>query len=408
MTTIPTSPVATDTLPKLIAAELDELIAIRHDLHAHPELSYDEHRTSGIVTRELKNAGVDFKDGLAGGTGVLGHLPAPGGNDKAIGLRADMDALPITEETGLPYASTHPGIMHACGHDGHTTMLIGAARVLAKLAKDNPLPRPVTFCFQPAEEGGAGGKRMVEDGCLKGTVIGPPVEMMFGLHCWPLLRLNAVMTRTGPMLAAADMIEIKLRGKGSHAAMPQHGYDPILAGSNLVSALQQIASRNIDPLDSIVVSITQFHGGTTHNIIPETVELMGTVRTLLPETQELAIRRINEIATHIAAAHGCEAEVYYQIGYPVTNNHADAVKIFNDTARNALGESRVDHMELPVMGGEDFSFYCNEVPSCFFALGMIPEGEDTMVQVHHPKFNFNDDAIATGVEMFCRLALRTS
>ncbi len=249
---------------------------------------------------------------------------------------------------------------------------------------------------------------MVEDGCLTGSVIGPPVEMMFGLHCWPLLRLNAVMTRTGPMLAAADMIEIKLRGKGAHAAMPQHGYDPILAGSNLVSALQQVASRNVDPLDSIVVSITQFHGGTTHNIIPETVELMGTVRTLLPETQELAIRRINEIATHIAAAHGCEAEVDYQVGYPVTNNHADAVKIFNDTARHALGDSRVDHMDLPVMGGEDFSFYCNEVPSCFFALGMMPEGEDSMVQVHHPKFNFNDDAIATGVEMFCRLALRTS
>ena len=408
MTTAPTSPVTTDSLTDLIAAELDDLIAIRHDLHAHPEMGYNEHRTSGVVTRELKNAGVDFKDGLAGGTGVLGHLPSPGNEAKAIGLRADMDALPITEETSLPYASTNPGVMHACGHDGHTTMLIGAARVLAKLAKDNPLPRPVTFCFQPAEEGGAGGKRMVEDGCLTGSIIGPPVEMMFGLHCWPLLRLNAVMTRTGPMLAAADMIEIKLRGKGSHAAMPQHGHDPILAGSNLVSALQQIASRNIDPLDSIVVSITQFHGGTTHNIIPETVELMGTVRTLLPETQELAIRRINEIATHIAAAHGCKAEVDYQIGYPVTNNHADAVKIFNDTARHALGESRVDHMELPVMGGEDFSFYCNEVPSCFFALGIIPEGEDSMVQVHHPKFNFNDDAIATGVEMFCRLALRTS
>ena len=408
MTTIPTSPITIDSLPDLIAVELDDLIAIRHDIHAHPEMGYNEHRTSGIVARELKNAGVDFKDGLAGGTGVLGHLPAPGSNEKAIGLRADMDALPITEETGLPYASTHPGVMHACGHDGHTTMLIGAARVLAKLSNESPLPRPVTFCFQPAEEGGAGGNRMVEDGCLRGTVIGPPVEMMFGLHCWPLLRLNAVMTRTGPMLAAADMIEIKLRGKGAHAAMPQHGHDPILAGSNLVSALQQIASRNVDPLDSIVVSITQFHGGTTHNIIPETVELMGTVRTLLPETQELAIRRINEIATHIAAAHGCEAEVDYQIGYPVTNNHADAVKIFNDTARNALGESRVDHMELPVMGGEDFSFYCNEVPSCFFALGMIPEGKDTMVQVHHPKFNFNDDAIATGVEMFCRLALRTS
>ncbi|MCZ6834780.1 MAG: amidohydrolase, partial [Planctomycetota bacterium] len=194
MTTIPTSPIGTDTLRQLINAELPELLAIRHDLHAHPELAFDEHRTSGVVKRELESIGIEFVGDLAKGTGVLGHLP--GQSDKAIGLRADMDALPITEETGVEYTSTHPGVMHACGHDGHTTMLIGAARVLAKIATSGGgLPRPVTFCFQPAEEGGGGGRHMVEDGCMDGSLIGSPIEMMFGQHCWPMLRLGAVMTR---------------------------------------------------------------------------------------------------------------------------------------------------------------------------------------------------------------------
>jgi hippurate hydrolase len=325
---------------------------------------------------------------------------------RIIGLRADMDALPIVEATGLPYASTTEGRMHACGHDGHTTILIGAARVLAALAGEMKLPRPVTFCFQPAEEGGAGGKRMVEDGCLTGKVIGPPIGEMFGLHGWPQLPLGLVGTRPGPLLAAADMFEITLRGDGCHAAFPHVGRDPIVAASSLVSALQTIPSRNADPLDAVVVSVTQVHSGFAHNVIPDSAVIGGTVRTLKAETQQMAIRRMREIAEGVAAAHGCSAALDYQVGYPVTLNDETAVATFNDVARSAIGGNRVIEVPQPFMGGEDFSFYCHEVPACFFILGLRPEGVDAMPDLHQPTFNFNDDAIATGVELFCRLALR--
>ncbi len=391
----------------IIQQHLPELIAIRHDLHAHPELMYEEHRTSEVVQRELKNAGIEFRAGLAGGTGVLAHIPGEAnGKQKAVGLRADMDALPIEEETGAVYASTTPGTMHACGHDGHTTMLIGAARVLAQLAKESALPRPVTFVFQPAEEGGAGGEKMVQEGCLSGSVLGPPVENMFGLHGWPQIPLGIVATRPGPMLAAADKFEITVRGVGSHAAYPQISADPILAGSAIVQSVQQIASRNVGPLDSIVVSVTQFHAGTTHNIIPGTAFIAGTVRTLHAETKELAKTRLHDIATNIAQAHGCDADVQYSDGYPVTRNDPEAVEIFNTVAREGLGADQVQPMEQPVMGGEDFSYYCQAVPSCFFALGLIPTGQTTMPSLHQPNFDFNDDALPIGIELFCRLAIR--
>lgn len=395
---------ATETkLKDIIRGEMDDLIAIRHDLHAHPELLYQETRTSEVVQRELKNAGIDFIPGMAGGTGVLGHLPGQG--ETAVGLRADMDALPIEEETGVPYASTTPGVMHACGHDGHTTILIGAARVLAKIAKDQPLPRPVSFVFQPAEEGGGGGRRMVEDGCLTGERLGTPVGTMFGLHGWPALPLNQVGTRRGPLLAAADSFKVTVRGRGGHAAFPHFNQDTIVAASQIVTALQSIVSRNTSPLDSLVVSVTQIHGGTTHNILPGEVRLEGTVRTLKKETQQLAKTRIAEISQSIAKALGCEAELTYNEGYPVTLNDANATAHFFDIARGALSAATVHDLPEPFMGAEDFSYYCHEVPSCFFILGLLPKDAREMPGLHHPKFNFNDDAIATGVELFCRLAL---
>ncbi|MEM7229118.1 MAG: amidohydrolase [Planctomycetota bacterium] len=398
------SAITTERLRALIAEEVDHLTAVRHDLHAHPELGYAEHRTSGVVQRELDAAGVSYVPGVARGTGVIGHLP--GEDNHATGLRADMDALPIVEETGLDYASTTPGCMHACGHDGHTTILLGAARVLSRIAAETPLPRPVTFCFQPAEEGGAGGRAMVEDGCLDGSKIGPAVSHMFGLHGWPQFELGTVSTRPGPMLAAADMFEVEIRGTGAHAAYPHVSHDPIVCAATMISAAQQLVSRGVDPLDSAVVSITKINGGTAHNIIPQSVSLLGTVRTLQEETKRTIVARLHDIVEHTARAHGCTGSLKYHDGYPVTKNDSGAVDIFNRIAVEALGESRVPLLEQPVMGGEDFSFYCHQVPSCFFALGLRPETADEMPDLHQPTFDFNDDAIPVGVEMFCRLALR--
>lgn len=397
-----------EKLRAVIKEELPDLVAIRHDLHAHPELGYEEKRTSKVVRRELERAGVSFKGGLAGGTGVLGHLPGSGdGAAKAIGLRADMDALPIQEANDVNYRSKHDGLMHACGHDGHTTILIGVARVLARLSEtDGALRRPVTLVFQPAEEGGAGAERMISDGALDGSVLGPPVEQMFGLHGWPRVPLGCVGTRAGPMLAAADAFDLAVRGAACHAAWPHVGRDPIVAASAIVGALQSIPSRSVGPLDPVVVSVTQFHAGTTHNIIPGEARLGGTVRTLTPEVQDLVENRLGQIATAVAEAHGCTAELTYRRGYPPTVNDPEAVDVFRHVAVETFGAERVVDVAQPVMGGEDFAYYGREVPACFFVLGLVPEGADHVAELHQPTFNFNDDAIAVGVEMFCRLALR--
>ena len=408
------SGLSSQSLRAMIAAELPDLFAIRHDLHAHPEIGYEEHRTSQVVQRELTKAKVEFKAGLAGGTGVMAHIPtakSQGAGRKsqacAIGLRADMDARPIMEETGRPSASSIPNRMHACGHDGHTTILIGAARVLARLAKQNGgLPRPVSFVFQPAEEGGAGGQKMVQEGCLDGSIVGPPVENMFGLHGWPRLPKGVVGTRVGPLLAASDRFDIVVKGIGSHAAFPHVSRDPIVAAAAIVNALQSIASRNVDPLDSVVLSITMLNAGSAYNVIPSQATISGTVRSLTPQVQQLAQRRIDEIASGIAKALGCEARFEYRLGYPVTRNDAEAVEIFNRIARCTVGEKCVVDLPQPVMGGEDFAFYCEQVPSCFFVLGLIPPGKKSVPDLHQPDFDFNDNSIATGVEMFCRLALR--
>ncbi len=384
---------------------LPKLISIRHDIHAHPELGYSEYRTSEVIQGFLQSNNVAFKSGLAKGTGVLGHLP--GQSNKSIALRADIDALPITEENTFDWKSVHEGCMHACGHDGHTTILLGTALVLSRIAQEHELPNHVTFVFQPAEEGGGGGEQMVLDGCLDGSVLGPEVGMMFGLHGWPQLSLNNVATRIGPMLAADIGISVTIRGVGGHAAFPYLCKDPILCSSQIISSLQQMGSRNTDPLDALVVSITQIHGGTTHNIIPDEVSFSGTIRYLEQETGEMARKRFVEIVEGISAAHGCEATITLRDGYPVTRNHADAVNTFFKVASNTIDDARISEFEKPVMGGEDFSYYCKEVPSCFFALGLLPKEEGSMAALHQPTFDFNDDAIATGIELFCALALQS-
>jgi amidohydrolase len=386
-------------LKPLIKSASTRAAELRHAIHRRPELGYEERETSALVQQELTDLGISFEAGLAGGTGVLAHLP---GADSApsVALRADMDALPITERTGKPYASETTGVMHACGHDGHTAMLLGAARVLKEL----DLPRPVTLLFQPAEEGGGGGKRMVDEGALAGLVIGPKIEEIFGLHGWPDAPLGAVGTIPGPMLASTDQFVIRVIGRQAHGAMPHQGRDPILAASHIVTALQAISARNVDPLDACVVTVGAIHGGSAPNVIPEAVELVGTIRALTDDTRQMARQRVKETAERVALALDCGADVDLIEGYPVTVNDADLVNRVHSIAARAMGDDNVVPMQRPVMGAEDFSFYGAEARACFFTLGLCPEGE-TYPLLHTPEFDFNDDAIPAGVEMLVRCAI---
>ncbi len=383
-------------LADLIAAELPDLINIRHDLHRNPELAFKEVRTSGVVQAELTGLGIQFIAGLAKGTGVLGYLPATGEARQTVALRADMDALPILENTGCSYASETPGKMHACGHDGHTTVLLGAARVLSKLEER---PNNVLFVFQPAEEDGGGGQFMVKDGVLNGSIIGPKANVIFGLHGYPGMTVGGVGTRTGAMMAATDMFKIIVRGRGGHAAMPHTGVDPILMASHLVVALQSISSRNVSPLDSVVCTVAMFHAGTATNIIPDTVELQGTIRTLRAETRAFAEGRLRSITENLCQAFGGSAEIHFTNGYPVTVNDAAAADRFRATVENLQPDVE------PTMGAEDFSYYGQEIPACFFWLGLLPSGESVYPNLHAPEFDFNDAAIPVGVKAMCQLAL---
>jgi len=398
-----TTAAAVRTLKGLINADVEFLTEFRRDLHRHPELAYDERRTAGSVVRELERAGIEHVAGLAGGTGVVAHLPPTDAcaDRPAVALRADMDALPIVEETGLPYASATGGVMHACGHDGHTTILLGAARALARLEERT---NPVTFVFQPAEEGGAGAARMIDDGCLDGSRLGPPVGRMFGLHGWPQLEVGKVSTMPGPLMAATDTFRVVVRGVQAHGAYPHLGNDTVLAAAHCITALQSIASRSADPLEPVVVSVGAIKGGTAENILPSRVEFIGTTRTLRDDTRAMVRARFHEIVSDTASALGCAAEVHWEVGYPVTTNDPDLTAWTLDLARAVLGEHNVVVRQRATMGGEDFSFYAQRVPACFFYLGLCRPGRPHP-QLHQPDFDFNDDAIATGVEIFCRLAL---
>ncbi|HYE03106.1 MAG TPA: amidohydrolase, partial [Phycisphaerales bacterium] len=359
--------------------------------------------------------------GLAGGTGVVAHLPAThagtgpaAGSAGCVALRADMDALPIQERTGRPYASTTPGVMHACGHDGHTANLLGVARVLAALERR---PRPVTLVFQPAEEGGAGGERLCAEGVLDGqgagpAGIGPPVSEIYGLHGWPQLPLGSVGSRPGPLLAATDNFQVTVRGTQAHAAYPHLGADPILVAAQFITALQAIASRSVSPLESVVVTVGIIRAGTARNIIPETASFTGTVRSLTPEVRQTARRRFFEIAEHTAAAGGCQALIDWEPGYPVTLNHPAATERFFAVAHRQLGADHVRLLEHPTMGGEDFSYYGRHtrqgggtVPACFFVMGLRPQKAQTFPSLHQPEFDFNDEALPIGIGMMCALAL---
>lgn len=393
-------------LRSAIETELPNDTTIRHDLHRHPELGYNEHRTSSVVRSHLAQLPLEVKDNLAGGTGVLAYLPAttnPGGA-RTVALRADMDALPIEELTGLSYQSSTPGVMHACGHDGHTTILLAAARTLSHLSER---PNNVLFLFQPAEEGGAGGRRMCQDGALNGSLLGnKPADVIYGLHGNPWQQLGHVTTRLGPIMASATEIHIEITGKGSHAAYPHLGIDPIVIASHIITALQTVASRSVNPLESVVVTIGKVEAGVAHNVIPDTAVLYGTLRTLSDDVYALAARRIEEIVQNVAAAFGATAKVEFPTSYPVTFNHTEPTEQFRKIAKQIVGEDSLLEELHPSMGAEDFSFYGREIPACFYFLGLRRPEQTSYPNLHAPQFDFNDAAIPTGVEMMCELALQ--
>ena len=364
----------------------------RREIHQNPGLLYDVEETAKFVADKLRAFGCDeVKTGI-GRTGVVGVIHgAKGSSSRTIGLRADMDALPIEEETNLPYRSRIPGKMHACGHDGHTAMLLGAAR---RLAETRDFAGRAVMIFQPAEEGGAGAMAMIDDGLMDKF----GVEEVYGMHNMPALPVGAFKLRKGPLMASADEITITVEGQGSHAAMPHQGVDPVAVGAQIVTALQTIASRNVDPLDPCVVSVTQFHAGATNNVIPQSAWLNGTVRTLKAATRDFIEKRIHEIAAGLAAAGGATARVEYRRGYPTTVNHGPQTDLAATVARKVAGHAHVDADAAPVMGAEDFSFMLEARPGAFIFLG----NGDT-AKLHHPAYDFNDDALAYGMSYWVEL-----
>jgi hippurate hydrolase len=361
-------------------------------LHSDPELLYDVHRTAARVAALLREFGCDEVVEGIGKTGVVGVVRGSRpGNAGAIGLRADMDALPITEETGKPWASKNPGLMHACGHDGHTAMLLGAARYLAETRN---FAGDAVVIFQPAEEGGAGGRAMVEDGMMERFNIAE----VYGMHNLPGLPVGHFSMRTGPIMAATDEFEITFRGRGGHAAMPHLCIDPVAAAAQCVVALQSIVSRQTDPVDSVVVSVTQFHAGKTHNVIPDTAWLNGTFRTLTAATRAFTGKRLREVAEGIAAAAGLEVEVLHFPTYPVTFNHADQTAKAAAIAGAIAGEDKVDIQMPPTLGGEDFSYMLEARPGAFIFMG---NGDSH--GLHTPRYDFNDEAIPYGASFWAKL-----
>ncbi|WP_054313792.1 M20 aminoacylase family protein [Mesorhizobium sp. 1M-11] len=375
------------------AAELQEEVAgWRRHIHQKPELNFDVFETAAFVTEKLKEFGCDEVVTGIGKTGVVGIIRGGKGNGSTVGLRADMDALPITEITGKPYASQTPGKMHACGHDGHTAMLLGAAKYLAETRN---FAGSVAVIFQPAEEGGGGGNEMVKDGMMDRFGI----AKVFGMHNMPGLPVGQFAIRPGPIMAATAEFTIRVKGRGGHAAMPHGTIDPIVIASQLVGALQTIASRNTDPIESVVVSVTKFHAGDAYNVIPEIAEIAGTVRSLKKDVGKKAEERMRQLCAGIAAAHDTTIEVDYDANYPVTFNHPDETVFSSDVAAEVAGDAQVQRAIQPVMGGEDFSYMLEARPGAFIFIG----NGDT-AGLHHPAYDFNDEVIPHGVSYWVRLA----
>ena len=375
-----------------IAAFADEVTAWRHDLHAHPELQYDVHRTAAFVVEKLQSFGCDEVATGIGRTGVVGVIRGRShGSNRAIGLRADMDALPIQEVRDLPYRSQAPGRMHACGHDGHTAMLLGAARYLAET---RDFDGSAVLIFQPAEEGGGGGEAMVQDGMMERF----GVEAVYGLHNVPGQELGTFAIRPGPIMASTDRFTILIEGRGGHAAMPHAAVDTVLVASHIVVALQSVVARSLDPLESGVVSVCAVDAGEAFNVLPQTAELRGTMRALAPAVRDLLRTRLKAIAENVAAAFGARADVDFASGYPATENHPAETAFMADVAAQVVGEAQVERDVAPMMAAEDFAYMLAHRPGAYIFMG---NGDSA--GLHHPEYDFNDAAIPYGASLWARL-----
>jgi amidohydrolase len=379
-----------------IAEFHEEMTAWRRDLHTHPELSLQEVRTSGVVQQRLREFGVDeVITGLAR-TGVVGVIRGRGGDSaRAVGLRADMDALPIEEATGLEYASRNPGVMHACGHDGHTAMLLGAAKYLAETRN---FDGTVYVIFQPAEENLGGGEIMVREGLFERC----PMQQVYGMHNWPAIPAGTFLWREGPIMAAVAGIEITVTGKGAHAAHPDQGIDPIVVAAQIVTALQTIVARAIDPAEAGVVTIGHISGGHTYNVIPETVHMKGTARWFRPSVGDALEAGVRRLAGGIAESFGARAEVAFERAYPATVNDPEATRLTLNAARAVAGEQRVEPMRNPTLGGEDFAFMLKAKQGSYIMLGGGRGKDDPML--HHPRYDFNDAILPVGASYWATLA----
>ena len=373
-----------------IAGYADEMTGWRRHLHTIPELGRECFKTAAFVEEKLREFGVDeIQTGFAT-TGIVAIINGQG-NGPTIGLRADMDGLPIIETTGLEYQSTHEGRMHACGHDGHTTMLLGAAKYLCETRN---FSGRVALIFQPDEEATGGAEAMVEEGILDTF----DISQVYGIHNMPEFPVGGFFTTTGPLMAGADVFDINIKGRGGHGAMPHGTVDPILAACSIAQAIQSIVSRNVDAAERLVISVTQIHTGSVNNVIPDTAYMNGTVRSFTPEVRDLAERSLREIVAGQAASYGCEADVVYNRGYPATYNSAEGVVMATKAARDVSGdEAVVDDFE-PVMGSEDFSYMLQKRSGAYLFMGQGPSAG-----LHHPEYNFNDDVAPVGASFFARL-----
>nr|WP_279380039.1 amidohydrolase [Sporosalibacterium faouarense] len=372
-------------------------VNLRRHFHKHPELGYQEHETAKKIAELLKEWGLEVQEGVAT-TGVVGVLK---GNKvgRTIAIRADIDALPIKEATGLEFASQNEGVMHACSHDGHIAMCLGTAKILSEIKEH--LKGNVKFIFQPAEEGPGGAEKMIEEGVLEN----PSVDAIIGLHIWPEIESGFVGISKGPIMAAADRYEMTIKGLGGHGAKPHLAIDPIIAASHIVTTLQSIVSRELDPLDSTVISNCSFNSGNRFNVIPEEANLSGTVRTFNPKIREEVPRRMESIISGIANSMRCKYDFKYEYYYPATINDKEFTSYFENIAKDILGQEKVFEIERPSMGAEDFSFYLEKVPGTFFFLGTKNEEKEINKPIHHPEYTIDEDILPIGVELFCSMVV---